>query len=78
MYCNVEVIMKICPGAWGQLIRSIDASNCVMSSAFRAFLYPVTRPWSPEDSISTPDLATQVSCVLSAPLNAVHHDIFNG
>jgi hypothetical protein len=78
MYYNVEVIVKICPGTWRQLTRSIDASSCVMSSEFRAFPYPVTRPWSPEDSISTPDLTTQVSCVLSAPLNAIHDDLFNG
>jgi hypothetical protein len=52
MYYNVEVIVKICPGAWEQLTRSIDASNCVMSSAFRAFPYPVTRPWAPEDSMA--------------------------
>jgi hypothetical protein len=51
MYYDVGVIVKICPGAWGQLRRSIDASNCVMSSAFRAFPYPVTRPWSPEDRV---------------------------
>jgi hypothetical protein len=56
---------------------SVDATDFVILPAFRASPYHVTRLQSPENSISTPNLATQVSCVRSAPRNAIDYNTFN-